>query len=188
MNRPSVGMTWTLEVRDRRGRLARRLTRPSRSYVRAFLDWLACNFGAVSITLVPDTGGTNRTIGNSTGMNALGPNDNSNYGPVLGTGIGAVLITDNKLGTQIVHGVVPFTLDHQATEFLNLGTVGATRRFQLRRLFVNASGASITINECGVYFLNMTFNYCGIRDLVTPGVSIPNLSTATLIYTISISV
>lgn len=185
---PIVRMTWTLEVADRQGRLTHRLTRPSRSYVRAFIDWMYSHFSQLGVALVPDTLGVNRTIANYGQMASLGPNDNSLFGLVLGTGTGAVLITDNKLGTQIVHGVLPNTLDHQLGEVLGETTVGGTRSFQTRRLFVNASGATITVKECGIYGFNNPFYFCLVRDLVSPTVNIPNGGTGTLIYTISISV
>lgn len=183
-----ISLCYELVIRDRQGKVLNRVRRRSHSYVRAFLDALYADITQINALLVPDTGGTNRTITAATLILMIGPNDNSNYGPVLGRGSGAVLITDNKLGDQIIHGVVANTLDHQLTEALNLGTTGSTRSFQLRRLFVNSSGASITVNECGSYFLSGGFNFCGIRDLVSPGVPVPNLGTATLIYTIGVTV
>lgn len=186
-HRPTLHLAFTLEARDRQGRLLRTIKAPSRSYVRAFLDTIFTDFGSGTATLVPDTGGVNRTIALQSPWNGLGLNDNSLYGPVLGTGINAVAIGDNKLQTQVVHGTAAGTLDHQLTEALNLQTVGATRSFQLRRLFVNASGGPITINECGIYATTAGFYFCFVRDLVSPGVSIPNGGTGTLIYTISIT-
>jgi len=185
---PLVEMRWAMEVRDHQGRLIARESDKSRSYVRAFIDWMYSHFSGAGVALVPDTLGVNRTIANYGAMGSLGPNDNSLYGLVLGTGVAAVLITDNKLGTQIVHGLVANTLDHQLGEVLGETTVGGTRSFKTRRLFVNASGGTITVNECGIYFTSGGFYFCAVRDLVSPAVPIPNGGTATLIYTISISV
>jgi len=188
MKTPVVSITWSLEVKNKWGRVLTYRTEPSHSYVRAFIDWLYAHFSQVGVALVPDTLGVNRTIANAASLNPLGPNNNSLYGPVLGTGSNAVAITDNALQTQIVHGVGAGQLDHELTAGLGLVTAGSTRSFEYRRLFVNASGGVITANECGIYFTSGTFYFCAVRDLVSGGVAIPNGGTATLIYTISISV
>lgn len=185
---PVLSLDYTLKVRDRRGRVIALHRAPSESYVRAFIDWLSAMIGGTISTLVPDTGGTNRTFAVSGSMRALAPDNDSTYGPVLGTGTNAVAIGDYKLQTQIVHGVVAGTLDHQATENLGLSTVGTTRLFQFRRLFVNASGGTIPVKECGIYGLNSIYYFCLVRDLVSPDVSIPNGGTGTLIYTIGATV
>jgi hypothetical protein len=185
---PVISLSFALEVRDRQGRVVASHRAPSRSYVRAFLDWLYAMLATVAVTLIPDTGGTNRTCASQAVSNFMAGDDISVQGPVVGTGTNAVAILDNKLQFQINHGVVANTLDHQATERLGLSTVGSTRQFVIRRLFVNASGGTITVNECGIYSSFGGWNFCFIRDLVSPGVAIPNGGTGTLIYTISISV
>jgi len=184
---PLVGLAWKLEIRDRQGRILSSQGEASRSYVRAFLDTLAAIIGFTNVTLVPDTLNVNRTIGAGGPFSSLGPNDNSLYGPVVGTGGGAVGISDYKLTTQIAHGLVAGTLDHELTVRQNLQTIGSTRQFEMRRLFVNQSGGVITISECGLYSQTSTFYFCYVRDLVAPPVAVPALATATLIYTFSIT-
>ena len=185
--------SYTLEVRDREGRLLKRVRRPSRSYVRSIVDIWACQWGNQSAVTSPDTGNTSRTLGiNSAGPRMSGPNDDSTYGPVVGTGTNAVAIGDYALQTQVAHGTGAGQLDYEVTTYQNLQTSGSTRKFELRRLFVNQSGASITVNECGIYAQfedsgAVVRYFCAVRDLVSPGVAVPNGGSATLTYTIGVT-
>ena len=180
---------YELTIRDPQGRVIKRVKRPSRSYVLAFIDLLYIQMTQVSANIV-DTGNTSRAvIANTINFRTEAGNDVNTYGPKVGTGTGAVVIGDYALGTAIAHGTGAGTLDHQATEWMNLGTSGSTRSFQLRRLFVNASGAPITINECGLYSQGAgPYNFLTVRDLVSPGVAVPNGGSATLIYTLGVTV
>ena len=183
-----ISAHYTLEVRDERGKLVRRIRRVSHSYVRATADWLHATFGFSASTLVPDTGNVNRTMSTGSGTNGSGANDADTNGLVVGTGTNAVALSDYALQTQITHGLGAGQLDYQATETAALQTVGSTRSFEIRRVFVNQSGATITINECGQYVAYGALVFCFIRDVVSPGVAVPNNGSATLIYTLGVTV
>ena len=179
---------YTLEVRDRRGKLLRRIRRRSRSYVIAFLDCLnaACSQSNRSVT---DIGGTSRTVGAAARFALNGAADDDTRGPVVGTGTTAVAITDSKLVTQIAQGTGAGQMDHVLTDVGAPSTSGSTRRFTVQRVFVNNSGASITIQECGIYGLEVAtlYNFCVVRDIVSGGLAVPNGGSATLTYTIGVT-
>ncbi len=178
---------YQLTSRDQRGRVVMRLRRKSRSYLRAFADWLCTHFGDVLVASVT-TAGVAGNLSVQQAMSGLGPNDNSLFGPVVGTGTNAVAIADHALQTQIAHGTGSGQLDHQLTEVLNLGTSGSTRSFQSRRVFINSSGGAITINECGIYIRSGTpLYFCVVRDVVSPGVAVPDGGSGTLIYTLGVT-
>jgi len=179
---------FTLEVKDKNGRLVKRIRRRSRSYVIGFLDFLAVHWRNTSGSIT-DTGGTSRTVGGAYVYACNGAYQDDTYGPVVGTGTTAVAVTDTKLVTQIAQGTGAGQLDHQATTTTAPATSGSTRSFTVRRVLVNASGGTITIQECGVYAKELTnsWKFCLVRDLVSGGQAVPNGGSATLTYTIGVT-
>jgi len=112
----------------------------------------------------------------------------SAYGLVVGTGSGAVTLTDYRLGTQIAHGVGAGQLSYGGTGLVAPSTSGADRSWQASRTFTNSSGGDITVNEVGIYvYSSNPYYYCIARDL-TGGVLIANTKVGTLTYTFKITV
>lgn len=179
---------FTLEVRDREGRLLKRIRRRSRSYVIGFLDFLAADWRNASGSIT-DTGGTSRTVTPAMDYACNGAYQDDTYGPVVGTGTTAVAVTDTKLVTQIAQGSGAGQLDHLATTTTAPATSGSTRSFTVQRVFVNNSGGTITIQECGVYGLESanSWKFCLVRDLVSGGQAVANGGSATLTYTIGVT-
>lgn len=84
-------------------------------------------------------------------------------GIIAGTGATAVDVGDYKIQTLIAHGVGSGQLQYQNMLFDNVTIVGSTLSFGVKRTFVNGSGASITINETGAYYV---MNYGGNKSLL----------------------
>ncbi len=189
--RPAKIESWlTLRLYDKSGKLLKRRRMRSRSFVLAFLDilWAQMAQDSQSIT---DTGGTSRTI--PTSVNNYGINANAGdatKGVVVGTGSTAVAISDNKLATQIAHGVGSGQLSHSIYSTTAPQTSGTSRRFLLTRSFANASGGTITVNEVGVYVSagDSGYEFCAIRDLVSPGQAVNDGQTLAVTYEIKITV
>ena len=182
-----------IESRDKEGHLLDSRGFPSESYVIAFLDILKVQMQQVSQANVTDTGGTLRTVTITTPpLNMAAAVSVIDRGTRVGTGVAAVTLTDNKLGTKIAEGVAATQMHHEPQEFTTPATVGSTRSFTTTRVMLNdsAGGASITLNECGIYGRDTTnsFTYRLARDLVSPGIVVANLGTITIRYTIGVTV
>jgi len=182
---------YTLDEYDASGRLVGSVTRPSESYVMAFMDMIYVQMSALTVAGEYDTGHTSRTL--SRGQNSLlssGPAGDITYGIVAGTGTNAVTISDYQLQTIILHGAASGKLLYGDEFFGAPSTVGSTRSFTTGRTLTNSSGASITVNEIGVYGCNAgtPYYFCMIRDVVAGGQAVANGHALTITYTISITV
>lgn len=141
---------------------------------------------AVSMT---DTGGTVRSQGSYRQFAINCAAGFSIWGLVVGTGINAVTLIDNKLQTQITHGNGAGQLAHGAVTFVAPTTVGSDRYWNAVRTFTNNSSGDITVNEVGVYVgVTGPYYYCIARDLVSPGVLIANTKVGTLTYRFKITI
>ena len=174
-----------IEVRDIDCKLILTKGFEAHSYVLAFLDILSSHFTNTSRTIT-DTGGTARTV-TAGGLDFRGVLNDSTQGIVVGTGTNAVAIGDTKLQTQVANGSGAGQMNHQLEEFLAPATSGTTRLYKITRIILNDSGGDITINECGIYSLTSGFKFCCVRDLVSPGVTVANLGTITVRYTIGVT-
>jgi len=179
------------EIRTADGKVKRTRKKRCNSYVLAFLDLLRTIMTGTASVSTLDTSNTARNVSQSTNnLGTWGIVGDINYGPVVGTGSTAVALADYKLVTRIAHGVGAGQLQYAATTFTAAVTSGTTRRFTIIRSFTNSSGASITINETGIYCMggSTPWYFCAERALESPGVAIANGATGTLTYTISITV
>ena len=181
----------TLTLRDTKsGKVLSRRRFRSHSYVIAFLDILYEQFIGVAQSIT-DTGGTSRSVSaHANSFSSKAPASTSVWGLVVGTGTTAVALTDTKLVTQIAHGTGAGQLSHGLVEYLVPSTSGTTRKFILTRSFVNVSGSTITIQECGSYSCATAtpYYFCTVRDLVSGGQAVLNGQTLALQYTISVTV
>jgi hypothetical protein len=182
-------------VRDKNGRIVKRLRRKCKSYVRQLIDHLNSFMTQGSVSSI-DTGGATRTIvatsaytarymslyGSSAGV--------TTHGVRVGTGTNAVAISDYALQTPIAEGTGAGQLTHGATSVGSPTTVGSSRQFTIARTFTNNSGASITVNEVGLYvetYDGTAYRYYMIeRTLLT--FAIANGASATVTYTIKVTV
>jgi len=167
--------------------------RESHSFVFQFLQMLqGCFRAATSITGIIDVGGTSRTFSKTYWdsyafivVNAgVGI---STYGIVVGSGTAAESNTDIALDTQIAHGVGAGQLQYGVHSYVATQVVGANVDYEVNRMFINASGGSVTINEIGIYSYSSGFYACIVRDL-TGGIIVPNGESIIVRYTLRTTV
>ena len=187
---------YSITVRDSRSRVISRRRYLSRSYVEQFSRLLFNTFSTQAETAV-DTGGTTRDL--KTGdtsqlrLKTHALVDDSTYGLVVGTGTTAVAIADRALGTQIAHGTGAGQLQHAAHQYTTTSVSGSTASFKLKRVFTNASGASITVQEAGIYAGQYDTGSTGrifliVRDIISGGLAVPNGGAITIEYTVEVTV
>ncbi|MBA7703508.1 hypothetical protein ES703_112294 [subsurface metagenome] len=186
-------LSFSIEVRDKKGRVLRRISAPSRSYVEQWNQ--AVNIKASAATKsVRDTDGVERaSIENSAqifGANAV--IGETRIGIRVGKGATAVVIDNYALETPCDEGTDTDEFNHQAVTFTEPLVVGSTCSFTVKRIMVNNSGATISgIREIGCYFwLRVTGSYffLGFRDILPSAVYVPNGGSITVIYTIAVTV
>lgn len=176
------------EIRDKHGQIISVTKHEVHSIVRGFIDTLHVQMGQVAVTngAVATDGATRNT---GTGVNNFAADNaaaSGTYGLVVGTGSGAVTISDYALGAKIAHGSGAGQLSHGGTTFTNPTTSGSTRSFTIQRTFTNNSGSDITVNEVGIYIKMSTYILLMDRTLSTK--TITNGTTGTLTYTLGVTV
>lgn len=186
MPKPGMQLYVTVSVD---GKVVRR-RRVCRSYVKNMVIALWCQMGQQTQNTT-NTDGTSGTLNSgSTLFDVAGTIDTSTIGPRIGTGTTAVASTDTKLVTEIVTGSGSGQMRHLATTFNNLINDSAGNAFQVIRPFVNNSGASITVNECGMYCPGTAGGkyLCIVRDLISGGVAVAAGKTLTITYDVRINI
>jgi len=186
--RPRLQLLCTVEVRDAKGNVTFRGSKVCRSYVRAMADILYCQMSTLTVS-VPDTGNTPRTCGQYvTAFQVTAAVGTTTWGIRVGTGTNAVAITDYALQTAIAEGSGAGQLRHSAMTFQSPITSGSSRQFSVIRNFTNSSGASITVQEVGLYSQGGAagWAFCIERTLYT--FTINNGATATVTYTLGVTV
>jgi hypothetical protein len=122
-----------------------------------------------------------------------------NIGIVIGTGNTAVTPQDYALGTKIAHGGAASQMRYGGQEILAPTFSDPNGSMVLRRLFENASGGSITVNEVGIYapagykvytsdYHYYCYEFCVARDVVSPGIAIADTEWLKVTYTVQITV
>ncbi len=185
-------LSYSVEVRDKDGRVLQRLSAPSRSYVQAWNQILNVQASQASKT-VKDTGGTDRSaLPHDFSLNCNAPLSNVLFGIRVGKGTTAVAITDYALESPLGEGTGTDELEHLGVTFTTPAVVASTCSFTVKRIMNNASGATISgIKEIGCYvkFYALTSRYAlGFRDILPSAVSVPDGGSITVIYTIAVTV
>ena len=146
---------------------------------------------------IKDTGGSNRTFAFNIGQYVTrilsceaGAGD-VNYGIVVGTGTNAPASDDYDLQTKIAHGSSAGQLQYGATTVAQAAVVGANVDMLFSRVFVNASGGSITLKEAGLIVRHALIGTTGyyflvIRDAVDQEVADTYIAVVT--YTLRTTV
>jgi hypothetical protein len=110
-------------------------------------------------------------------------------GIVVGTGTNAVTSSDYALQTKIAQGTGSGQLEYSANGCGAVSAVNPTATMTLERIFRNASGGSITINEIGIYSLCHQNIYCLARDMISAApVTMADGDYIKIIYTFTITV
>jgi hypothetical protein len=176
-----------IEYTGKNGRRYTR-TRKAHSLVRAFIDILYAHLSQVATTTSLDTGNVSQTLTLVTSNFAANAAASTNtQGIVVGTGTGAVSVTDYQLGTIIAHGTGATQLQYGAQSSIEPATVGTTRTCTLSRTFANNSGGDITVKEVGLIVKAAT-SYYFLIDRTLNEFTIINGTSATVSYLIKVTV
>ncbi|MBA7611736.1 hypothetical protein ES703_18965 [subsurface metagenome] len=185
-------LRYSIIVTDREGKVIKRLSGRSKSYVKAWNQILNALAASASKT-IQDTGGVSRSAGNATAWHLTCPAGAgvTSTGVRLGTGSTAVAITDYALETPIAHGVAAGQLNHLAQEYTEPAVAGSTCSFTIKRVFINNSGGTVSgVRELGLYFrfASATYYAMGFRDVLGGGVDVPDGGAITVEYTLGATV
>jgi len=198
---------WNITVRDKDGKIIYRKRFRSHSFLQAFIKYIKGEFataylgggnGNVSIVTVDGLSYYFPCHNSShysyyAHMSALGAAGEDNQGIVVGTGTTPNSASTYALSTKIAHGTGSGQLQYGAMTVNDVAVSGNTLFFTMTRTFTNGSGASITVNEVGIY-CQTSDRYGGLftlalaRDVLSNPVTIPKGGSATFQYTISITV
>lgn len=193
---PRVAMYYDAVVTDKNGRVTRRKKGICHSFVKQFIQVLRGYLGNAYET-IKDYTNTDRPSGYvaaasaKNGFRINAGSANAAYGLKVGTGTNAVNIADYALQTPVAHGTGSGQLQHGAHSFGAAYSDATASYITISRVFTNASGATITINEIGIYSYGEVYAaayVCLVRDKLAVGVSVPNGQSLTLTYTIKITV
>ncbi len=178
-------------IRDKKGRVLQAIRPRSPKYVINFVDILQIFLNNTARTLTR-TNDLNTSYTPSWAYKCNAPANDDSNGLVVGSGANPVAVTDTKLQTQIAHGVGAGQLSYSATTISAPSTAGSTRKFTVQRMFTNNSGAQVTINEAGLYIADIgssqLYKFCFIREAVSPGINVADGASATVTYTIGVTV
>lgn len=138
--------------------------------------------GLDSVALAPS--GTNPS---SLSPTVITPTDS---GIILGTGTTAVTPTDDSIETLIDNGTATGELEYLGGTISNYTKNAGSgfSTFDIERIFRNASGGSITVNEIALYCKGNFYTYCIIRDKLSSGVAVADTEYLKVKYTIKITV
>lgn len=184
---------YTIEIRDREGKLLKRFKRKSRSFVQQWNELICVHCGNKSDFSIKDTGGTDRDIDPQSNTLAIFPTASQvNGGIVCGRGSTAVTISDYTLETLCAEGTGTNQLQHQATVIGDAAVSGSDCSFTVTRSAINSSGAAITVTEIGIYVIGWDGTaaryFLGIRDVLAEGIEVPDGGAITVVYTIKVTV
>jgi len=178
-------------LRDRNGKVIKRIRRKANSYVRGMIDVLRTQMSQIGTSFV-DTGGVSRvSTTNSLNFWTNAGAGVSYNGIVVGTGTNILTISDYALYSQIAHGSGSGQLNYGSCSVGVPSTVGTSRMFTVTRTFTNNSGASITVNEVGLVVGcndDVPTNRYVLADRTRITFSIPNGASGTVTYTIKVTV
>lgn len=205
---PGAHLYYDFQISDGKKVVMRSRKRKCHSFVKQFAQGLLVSMsGGIDAAIMKDIANTSRTPGllsygyydntnsahyeSAWGANLSGPVNTATYGPVLGSGTNAVDISDYKLQTLIAHGTSSGQLQYSATVFGPPFTDTTTSYIVVTRVFTNASGGNVSVNEIGLYaqyydaLVGLT-SFCIVRDKLPATITIPNGSNLTLNYTIKV--
>jgi len=159
------------------------------SFVKAWLIYLTSAIGGAYSFNLKDTSNVTRSASTDMNysMNVTQGAGTTTSGIVVGTGTNAVALDDYALQTKIAHGAGAGQLQYSACTVGAPGYTASTITETITRVFTNASGGTITIEEIGIY--GMAYNgpyYCLARDLAT--IELLNGAQLTLNYILEVSI
>ena len=198
-----VGAVLELTVKDKEGKVTEHRVLKSGSFVRQFLELLYTQVAGVyywkndqpyqfPVVQVINTSGMRKPVFAYEGIfDCAAAAADQTKGIMVGTGTTAPTIDDYHLETRIIHGSGAGQLQYGGVAFGLPASDPTTSQFTITRNFANASGASITVNEIGLYVRARAVTYGGsyedhyfmvIRDVISGGIVVPNGQTLTVNY------
>lgn len=186
-------LTYTVEVKDKEGRVLQRISAPSRSYVEQWNQIVNVQFISADSQTVKDIEGINRSAtthgGNLRASAGIGV---VTTGIRVGKGTTAVAIDDYALETPLGEGTGTDEFNHQLVQFTAPSVAGSTCSFTITRTMINNSGATISgIREIGCYiglWAAGSEYALGFRDVLPGALAAPDGGSITVTYTISVTV
>ena len=186
-------VSYSIVVKDKDGKVLKRLSAPSKSFLKRWNKALYMYFAYVTPLTIKNTAGASPETAASVPifqMNA--PAGDDDWGIVIGTGDTAVNVDDYALETIILEGGGAGQMNYQACS-VSLAAVSAPNcDYVVSRVVNNDSGATISVKESGIYFKLWTSGgapyYCGIRDVFAVPLDILNGGSISVNYTIRITV
>lgn len=196
--RVEESLSYTVEVRDKEGRLLERISEPSHSYVQAWNQMINTHAKAIPdvgpYLTIKDVDGVNQSAYAATDqLGATAIIGDLRKGIRIGKGTTAVAIADYALESPCDEGTGVDEFEHQAMTFTAPSVAVSTCSFTMRRVMVNNSGATISgIKEIGCYngYLRTwaTSYVLGFRDVLPSAVYVPHGGSITVTYTIKVTV
>ena len=124
------------------------------------------------------------TQGSTTCQDYTAPLGEDEYGVVVGTNSDALDQGDTKLGAQILQGTGTGQLSYGAGENEATTLVGSDMSFAVKRTFTNNSGASISVQEAGLYSegKNTTTSRLMMARTLVGGVIVANTESLQIRY------
>ncbi|MBA7533605.1 hypothetical protein ES705_25846 [subsurface metagenome] len=183
-------LSYTVEVRDKEGRVIHRVSAPSRSYVEQWNQIVCGHVGQHSVPCLDTNGVESSAANQEEALDVTAGIGDVTHGIRIGKGTTAVAIDDYALETPLGEGTGTDEFNHQVVTFTEPSVVGSTCSFALRRTMINISGATISdIKEIGCYVRISASRYAmGFRDVLPSAVYVPHSGSITVTYTIKVTV
>ncbi len=182
-----------ITLKDKDGKVVEHRVQKSESFVRQFLDLLQNHMygsNAYSAHFSKEaTGGYASIWHQYVNMSCNAAAGSAYHGIAVGISAAPPAITDFVLWAQIAHGTGVGQLQYGNIAFGAVSNDTTSSHFTVTRDFANASGASITVNEIGLYLATYDgsgvygYHLC-IRDVIAGGLVVPNGQTLTINYRI----
>lgn len=177
-----------IEVRDKDGKLIEKRTEKGNSWTRNIIAMLYCQWANTTTSYLIDTGGTARAYsGSATAMYVNAGSGVDTYGLQVGASDAAFDVTQYSLQAKIANGSAANQLQYGTVSVDPPSSLGGAWQIRVIRVFSNVSGASVTVKEIGlVGQISAGYNFLIARDVISP-ISVPNGSSLTVRYLISVS-
>lgn len=192
INPGDVDLHMQFIIRNDKGKVRYKKTMQCHSFVDNFLKLIYLCMSKNNVSLQNTANGTENYVSaynvGSYYLECDAASTNTNYGVIVGTGTTAPTISDYSVETKIAHGTSSGQLQYSATSVGAPTTDATTSTLVVTRLFTNASGGSIDINECGLVVRSNDDYVLIIRDIISPAITVADAEELTLNYKIKATV
>lgn len=177
-----------VEVKDKAGNILYKQKKEANSLVKGFISLLCAQMVSNGVPNQQIIDGSYVTANpNASTLASIGTAGGL-QGIVVGTGTGTVSLTDHKLDTVITHGIGNGQLQYAAGGYTYPVTSGNTQYFTISKIFTNGSAGTINATEVGIYAYNGAAGYNMCIDRTLLAFSVLSGATATITYTIQVTV